>query len=475
MSDLYLEFSHSQIGKSLFESLNLPKPPALYRSPNQSLQLPQGRILVASTKNSFALKPILAAFKNESITLCSPNFKQDSGSQFGTLGKLGSSHQVESINIKNNSNQRFKFLIFDATGIAETQDLKAVYTFFHHVAKTIKKCGRVLILCKACTQEDSILSASLHDGLEGFCKSFAKELGKKGSSCNLVKVEKGAERQLLSTCAFFLSEKSCFITGQTIEARKRSALPRKIDWDKPLAGKVALVTGAAQGIGAETARVLSRDGATVIGLDIPANKTKLDQLMQQISGHSIALDLGTDTAPQELLTTLASQLGLIDIIIHNAGITRDKTLANMPDHFWDQVMRINFEAVVNINQALIDKKLLSERARIVCISSISGIAGNFGQTNYACSKSAIAAYVKHQAKALPPGTSINAIAPGFIETDMTKQIPAMTRQLGRRTNSFSQGGEPLDVAEAISYFCHPASQALNGNLLRVCGQNIMGK
>ena len=475
MNDLYLNLAQSQMGKSLFEALNLPKPPELLRSPEASLQAPQGRVLVAGVKNGFALKGLIDVLDCESVSLCTPKPQQAYRQLFASNSLGGPDRKIKQITFNENSNHRFKSFVFDATGLSQPEDLLALYGFFHRTIKSIKKNGHVLVLGRQCMSGDGVNEATLSGALEGFVKSLAKEIGKKGASCNLLRVEKGAERQLQSAVYYFLTDKSAFVTGQSLQLVKGRAISRKIDWSQPLKGKYALVTGAAQGIGAETSRVLARDGACVICLDIPSNEAKLKKFADTIGGHALAIDLGADDAPDTLVTALASQLGLIDIVVHNAGITRDKTLANMPEHFWNQVIDINLSKIMAINERLFEKRLLSDRARIVCISSISGIAGNFGQTNYATSKAGIATYVEKIATLLSDGKTINAIAPGFIETEMTSRIPAVTRQVGRRTNSFSQGGEPLDVAEAVSLFCHPASQALNGNVLRVCGQSILGR
>jgi len=474
MNDLYLELAHSQVGKSVFEALNLPKPPTLFRSPNLSLFAPKGRVLVAGVKNNFAFKHILKALSTESVKLCA--FQADEAYQkFFSTVRCTEGVQVEQITFNKNSNHRIKSFVFDASGLSSSKDLAALYTFFHTAIRSIKNNGRIVVIGQLAKPESSVEEAALSSALEGFVKSLAKEVGKKGVTCNLLKIEKGAERQIQSALYYFMTDKAAFVTGQALNLVKGRSNPRKINWNKPLTGKTALVTGAAQGIGAETARVLARDGACVVCLDIPMNEAKTKALAEEINGHAIAIDLSDDNAAEQITTTIASQLGVLDVVVHNAGITRDKTMAKMPSHFWDQVIDINLSKILEINQSLTDKILLTSRAKIICISSISGIAGNFGQTNYAASKAGIAGYVEALAPRLENGVTINAIAPGFIETQMTKQVPVMTRQVGRRSNSFSQGGETLDVAEAVSLFCHPGSQALNGNVLRVCGQSLLGK
>jgi len=161
--------------------------------------------------------------------------------------------------------------------------------------------------------------------------------------------------------------------------------------------------------------------------------------------------------------------------VHNAGITRDKTIANMKPHFWQMVLDVNLLAQERINDALIAAGAIKRGGRIVCVSSISGIAGNLGQTNYALSKAGVVGMVQSMAPVLAAhGVTINAVAPGFIETQMTAAIPFAIREAGRRMNAMSQGGLPQDVAETIAWFSSPASSGLTGNLVRVCGQSLIG-
>jgi 3-oxoacyl-[acyl-carrier protein] reductase len=164
-----------------------------------------------------------------------------------------------------------------------------------------------------------------------------------------------------------------------------------------------------------------------------------------------------------------------DVLVHNAGITRDKTIANMQPHWWQMVVNVNLSAQERINDALVESGALQDGGRIVCVSSISGIAGNLGQTNYAMSKAGVIGMVQSCAPILAArGITINAVAPGFIETQMTAAIPFTMREAGRRMNAMSQGGLPLDVAETIAWLASPASGGINGNVIRVCGQSLIG-
>src|SRR5262249_8506187 len=155
--------------------------------------------------------------------------------------------------------------------------------------------------------------------------------------------------------------------------------------------------------------------------------------------------------------------------------TLDRTIAKMPEERWTKLMEINLSSEERINDTLLDRGLLRPNGRIVCVSSMSGIAGNSGQTNYATSKAGVIGMVESMAPELAGRkATINAVAPGFIETKMTGAMPFGPREVGRRLSSLSQGGLPVDVAETIAWFASPGSTGVNGNTVRVCGQNLLG-
>ncbi|NWE49742.1 SDR family oxidoreductase, partial [Pseudomonas gingeri] len=234
----------------------------------------------------------------------------------------------------------------------------------------------------------------------------------------------------------------------------------------------ALVTGAARGIGAAIAETLARDGAEIILLDVPQAKADLDALAARLGARSIALDICAEDAATQLVEQLPDGL---DILVHNAGITRDKTLANMTPEFWDAVLAVNLNAPQVLTRALLDSGTLHDAGRVILLASISGIAGNRGQTNYAASKAGLIGLAQAWAPLLGErGISINAVAPGFIETQMTAHIPFALREAGRRMSSLGQGGLPQDVAEAVAWLAQPGSGALSGQALRVCGQSVLG-
>ncbi len=365
---------------------------------------------------------------------------------------------------------KFKAVVFDASGIQNSEQLNELYKFFNPIARQVAISGRVIVIGTTPETAKTVKQAIAQRALEGFIKSVGKEF-KKGITAQVVYVDEGAAANLESTLRFLLSPRSAYVSGQVIRVSKADVVD--VDWAKPLAGKTALVTGASRGIGEAIAHVLARDGAHVICLDVPQQQADLDRVAADIGGSTLAIDITAADAGEKIKAAAAKQGGL-DIIVHNAGITRDKTLANMKPELWDLVININLSAAERVNDYLLENDGLNANGRIVCVSSISGIAGNLGQTNYAASKAGVIGLVKFTAPILKNGITINAVAPGFIETQMTAAIPFAIREAGRRMNSMQQGGLPVDVAETIAWFASAASTGVNGNVVRVCGQSLLG-
>ena len=318
--------------------------------------------------------------------------------------------------------------------------------------------------------------AAARQGVDGLLRSLAKEL-RAGATANGILLSDGAATTSPSTLGalrFFLSGRSAFIDGQFLAVSSTEGqLPP--DAGKPLAGKVAVVTGAARGIGAAIARTLHRDGATVIVVDIPAAGDHLATVANEVHGTALQLDISREDAGQRIIDHAVERHGRLDIVIHNAGITRDKLLANMDQGRWTSVIAVNIAAQLRINSALLASEHFRNSPRIVSVASTSGIAGNRGQTNYAASKGGVMGMVRATAPLIGThGGSINAVAPGFIETEMTARIPFATREVARRLNSLQQGGQPDDVAEAIAFLASDAAGGISGEVLRVCGQNLVG-
>jgi 3-oxoacyl-[acyl-carrier protein] reductase len=367
---------------------------------------------------------------------------------------------------------RAKALVFDASGIADSTELVELQRFFYPSVGRLQRSGRVAVLGTTPALAGSPRAHTAQRALEGFTRSLAKEIGGRGATAQLVYVEPGAEEELASTLRFLLSPRSAYVDGQVIQIGAGVAPLPDLNWERPLARKVALVTGAARGIGAAIATVLARDGAEVVGLDVPQNAEELRRLTGDLGGTAIALDITADDAPAQIAERLE---GGVDVVVHNAGVTKDRTIAKMPEERWSQLLEINLSSEERIDDELLGRDLLNENGRIVCVSSMSGIAGNSGQTNYAASKAGVIGMVESMAPELAARkATINAVAPGFIETQMTAAMPIGPREVGRRLSSLSQGGLPVDVAETIAWFASPASTGVNGNVVRVCGQNLLG-
>jgi 3-oxoacyl-[acyl-carrier protein] reductase len=330
----------------------------------------------------------------------------------------------------------------------------------------------VLIVSRAPESLTEINARTAATALRGFIRALGKEIGKNGTTANLIEVPAGADDALDAPLRFFLTEHSAFVSGQVLALREPAtanvALPGSLE------GKIALVTGAARGIGASIAQTLAREGVKVVGMDHPSAEGGLAETMAKIGGVGLAIDVTAPDAASRIAAEVGKDFGGLDIVVHNAGITRDKMLRNMPPHFWDMVLNINLNAILAINEGLL-KNGLNDGARVVCISSIGGIGGNAGQTNYASTKAGVIGYVDAMASTFAKrGGAINAVAPGFIETAMTAAMPFGPREVGRRLSSLSQGGQPQDIAEAVTFFASPAANAINGRTLRVCGQNFFG-
>jgi 3-oxoacyl-[acyl-carrier protein] reductase len=368
---------------------------------------------------------------------------------------------------------KYAGLVFDATDLVDADQLGALRDFFTPLLRSLQTCPRLVVLGTPPEQTTGSERVAQR-ALEGFTRSLGKEIGR-GGTVQLVYVAAAAEAATSSTLAFLLSPKSAYVSGQVVRIGTHMTTAEPVDDpDRPLEGKVALVTGASRGIGEQIARVLHRDGATVVGLDVPQAASELQALMRELDGEHLALDITAKDAPQRIARHLREGHGGVDVVVHNAGITRDKKLANMDDQRWRAVLNVNLIAPERITRHLLDEGLVRPNGRIVGVSSFSGIAGNAGQTNYATSKAGMIGLVESLRDELSDGVTINAVAPGFIITPMTAKMPFAPREVGQRLNAMAQGGLPVDVAEAIAWFADPRSTAVNGNVVRVCGQMMLG-
>ncbi len=470
MNDLLLELSKNPQAKKIVQSLGLPipmpQPLKRLRGPWPERVLDDQHLAVFSSKE---LGPIFADTLLEAgayahLEAASPAFAA-AAEAFGRPVQL----------LSGDDERRFQGVVFDATALSKVSHLDQLHRFFQPLLSRLARCAKVVVVGRPPLAQGDAEHGAVQAALDGFVRSLAKEMGKKGGTVQLLEVEQGAEDRLAGPLRFSLSPLSAYVSGQpirvTTEARK---LSHKIVWDSCLEGKVALVTGAARGIGAQTARNLAAQGAKVVCLDRPADSDTVSALCREVGGGLILCDVTEDSAPDQIAEYLTKEYQGVDIVVHNAGITRDKTLKRMSLEHWQQVMEVNLKAIVRIHQRL-EKGVLRDFGRVVCLSSIAGIAGNMGQTNYGASKAAVIGLVELLAEQLSGrGITVNAIAPGFIETRLTARIPLAIREVGRRLNNLGQGGLPEDVAQAITFLTTPAAQGVTGQVLRVCGGSLVG-
>ncbi|MCF6745029.1 3-oxoacyl-ACP reductase [Blastococcus sp. KM273128] len=450
MADWYTTFANSGFGTTITKQLGLPRPVELRRyEPGEPL-LP-GAVVVGSAGAGRLRDTVTAVLRDAGVMVQSP-VTADGATDGGKLGAV----------------------VLDATGLTSPADLTGAHDFLAPAIKRLRASGRVLVLADPPVEAATPAQAAARQAVDGLVRSIGKEL-LNGSTANALFVPEGAEASLTAPLHFFLSGRSAYVDGQLLTV-SAADVPANADDVTPLAGKVAVVTGAARGIGAAIARVLARDGAHVVAVDVPAAGDALAEVANGIGGTALQLDITAADAPQRLVEHLRERHGGVDVVVHNAGITRDKLLVNMDATRWNTVMAVNLQAQLDITQALLDADgLLRDGARVVCVSSQSGIAGNRGQTNYAASKAGVIGMVRAWAPEFASrGATINAVAPGFIVTEMTAKMPFGTREIGSRINSLQQGGLPVDVAETIAWLAQPASAGVNGQTVRVCGQSMLG-
>ncbi len=381
--------------------------------------------------------------------------------------------------VKMDEEGKVAFLIFDARGIANPSDLEALYQAFHKKIGALAANGRVLILADEEKEVGDVAQRAAVKALEGFTRALAKEVGRKGSTANMLMVSASifdSELEWLATpVVYLLSKRSAFISGQVFHIRSEAVLPENLALAKSLTNKVALVTGGSRGIGKAIAKKLAQEGATVIILDRPQESAAAETVAKAINGKVLLGDVTEEGIGQKIEKYCLEQFGGLDILVHNAGVTRDKTLRNMDIGKWQQVLNINLQAVLGITGHLLEQTLRDE-GRIICLSSISGIAGNVGQTNYSASKAGLIGFSESLAPILADrGITVNAIAPGFIETQMTAKIPFMTRTVGRKLSNLAQGGLPEDVADLATFLAMPGTSGITGQAIRVCGGALIGK
>ncbi len=452
MTDAYTRFVRSAPGGLLAKQLGLPRP---------------SRLLRRKDRPAPVLGPVVVLGDSAGADAIAHRLLEDGADVRRRPDELRSIGSV--------------LLVLDE--IATPADLGPVVLTLASAMRSLAPGARVVTISRpagggdASGAKDAALAAA-RGGVEGFLRSLAHEM-RGGATANGILVADGVGLDapgVVGALRFFLSARSAFVSGQfvTVSTSAGSATENP---SLPLVGRTALVTGAARGIGAAIARTLAADGARLVLLDVPGAGTELSRLANELRAVPIQLDVTADGAGERLVSFLRERDLTLDVAVLNAGITRDKLLANMTADRWDPVLAVNITSQLTLTDALLEAgDVLGEHPRVVSLASTSGIAGNRGQTNYAASKAGVIAFVDALAARLAPlGGTANAVAPGFIETEMTAKIPPLTREIARRVNSLQQGGLPVDVAETIAFLASDEAGGIQGETLRVCGQNMVGK
>ncbi|HNM86620.1 MAG TPA: 3-oxoacyl-ACP reductase, partial [Mycobacterium sp.] len=267
---------------------------------------------------------------------------------------LGEDYDLVGNNLGGRWADRFGGLLFDATGIAEPAGLRALYEFFTPLLRNVGPSGRIVVVGTTPDQTASVDERIAQRALEGFTRSLGKEM-QHGATVSLVYLSpeaRPAATGLESTLRFLLSAKSAYVDGQVFYVGAADSTP-PADWDRPLDGKLAIVTGAARGIGATIAEVFARDGATVVCVDVPQAAEALAETASKVDGTALTLDVTADDAVDQITAHLREHHGgRADVLVNNAGITRDKLLANMDDARWDAVIAVNLLAPQRLTQGL---------------------------------------------------------------------------------------------------------------------------
>lgn len=244
---------------------------------------------------------------------------------------------------------------------------------------------------------------------------------------------------------------------------------------KPLQGEIALVTGASRGIGAAIADTLAAQGATVIGTATSdAGAAKIGERLSTHGGHGRVLDVSQAGAIEALVDAIAAEFGAISILVNNAGITRDNLLMRMKDEDWQAILDTNLTSVYRSSKAVMRGMMKARKGRIVNIASVIGVTGNAGQANYAAAKAGIIAFSKSLAKEIGSrGVTVNVVAPGFIATDMTRDLPEASKAALTEQIALGRLGEPDDIAQAVAFLAGPSAAYITGETLHVNGGMYM--
>ncbi|MFC2414165.1 3-oxoacyl-ACP reductase FabG [Neisseria elongata] len=242
-----------------------------------------------------------------------------------------------------------------------------------------------------------------------------------------------------------------------------------------LSGKIALVTGASRGIGAAIADTLAQAGATVIGTATSDNgAAAIGERLAQWNGQGRALNAAEADGIENLIADIEKEFGKLDILVNNAGITRDNLLMRMKEEEWDEIMQVNLKSVFRASKAVLRGMMKQRSGRIINITSVVGAMGNAGQANYAAAKAGLMGFAKSMAREVGSrGITVNCIAPGFIDTDMTRALPEEVRKTFEAQTALGRFGDAQDIADAVLFLASDQAKYITGQTLHVNGGMLM--
>ncbi len=365
--------------------------------------------------------------------------------------------------------------VFDATDFSEPDETGRVFSFFNHWVGKIASSGRVLILADSPDPEKDPVLSAITGILKGFVRSFAREIGSRGITANLVLVPEteAAQACLEPLLRFLASRRSVFITGQAWELAADAPPAEPVRYVRALEDKVALVTGAARGMGAGIAGCLCREGARVVLVDRPESREQLRAAAAGVDGMPLVADVTWPRAGAFLHGEVEKEFGKLDILVHNAGIHLDRNVADMTPEQWRSIIDVNLASAVRLTRGL--EPLIPDGGRIVGIASIAGLGGVAGETGYSGSKAGLAGYLAALAQNLKNRKiAVIPLAVGYINTSMTESLPRFHQEMGRRLTALLQGGEPDDIGNLVVFLAGPCGNALTGRTIRACGGMMLG-
>lgn len=352
--------------------------------------------------------------------------------------------------------------------VQEKFEAEVFWNHWHKLLRCLQHPAQVVIVAQQPNTLGELSERLAHEGLIAFTKSVAKELGTFRSTCNLILTESapGSQEHWQPTAEYLTSRATRFVTGQVIHVAASSQQTIEAPHHPHY-----LVTGGSGGIGQAIVHHLVKSGAQVTIVDHPQALARCRREFRR--QHMWGADLATGTFDPALFAHLRQEP--LHGVIHNAGITRDKSLFHMSRESWLQVLQVNLEGIRQLDAALEAQQCCHSALHTIYVSSITALAGNRGQTNYTFSKRALIAYAQYQdeKRRATQGRAF-VIAPGYIETPMTQKMPWLQRMIARKMAALGRAGTPQDVAQTLPFLLSPKSHTWQSQLLRVCGGNFLG-